>query len=72
MNCAAMAWRWLTVIVVRKGLDMATYVFGTDLYVGADSLEEARDGLLELLAEIVRQNDSDPFYLKEMVCEEEA
>ena len=48
----------------------ATYVFGTDLYVGADSLAEARDGLLELLADIVRRNDSDPFYVKEMVYEE--
>jgi hypothetical protein len=50
----------------------ATYVFGTDLYVGADSLEEARDGLLELLADIVRRNDDDPFYVKEMVYEEGA
>lgn len=49
---------------------MATYVFSTDLYVGADSLAEARDGLLELLADIVRGNDSDPFYVKEMVYEE--
>lgn len=48
----------------------ATYVFGTDLYVGADSLEEARDGLIELLAEIVRGEDSDAFYVKEMVYEE--
>ena len=47
----------------------ATYVFGTDLYVGADSLEEARDGLLELLAEIVGRNNSDPFYLKDMIYE---
>jgi hypothetical protein len=67
-----MVWCWLTVIVVRKGLDMATYVFGTDLYVGADSLEEARDGLLELLAEIVRRNDGDAFYVKEMIYEEDA
>ena len=48
----------------------ATYVFSTDLYVGADSLEEARDGLLELLAEIVRRNDDDAFYVKEMIYEE--
>jgi len=48
----------------------ATYVFGTDLYVGADTLAEARDGLLELLADIVRRNDGDAFYLKEMVYEE--
>ena len=47
----------------------ATYVFSTDLYVGADSLEEAREGLLELLAEIVRRNDDDAFYVKEMIYE---
>jgi hypothetical protein len=29
MNCAAMVWRWLTVIVVRKGLDMAWYIDGS-------------------------------------------
>lgn len=50
----------------------ATYVFGTDLYVGADSLDEARDGLLELLAMIVRGEDSDAFYVKEMIYEEKA
>jgi hypothetical protein len=49
---------------------MATYVFGTDLYVGADSLDQARDGLLELLAEIVRRNDDDAFYVKETIHEE--
>ena len=48
----------------------ATYVFGTDLYVGADSLDEARDGLLELLAMMVRGEDSDAFYVKEMIYEE--
>ena len=47
----------------------ATFVFGTDLYVGADSLDEARDGLLELLAEIVRGDDSGAFYVKEMIYE---
>ena len=48
----------------------ATYVFGTDLYVGADSLAEARDGLLELLAEIVRGEDSGAFDVKEVIYEE--
>lgn len=48
----------------------ATYVFSTDLYVGADSLDEARDGLLELLAEIVGRNNSEPFELIEMIYEE--
>ena len=47
----------------------ATYVFGTDLYVGADSLEEARDGLLELLAMMVRGEDSGAFDLIEMIYE---
>jgi hypothetical protein len=49
----------------------ATYVFGTDLYVGADSLEEARDGLLELLAMMVRGEDSGAFDLVEMIYEGE-
>ena len=48
----------------------ATYVFGTDLYVGADSLDEARDGLLELLAMIVRGEDSGAFDVKEVIYEE--
>jgi hypothetical protein len=66
-----MVLRWLIVIVVRRRM-MATYVFSTDLYVGADSLAEARDGLLELLADIVRRNDDDAFYVKEMIHEGEA
>lgn len=49
---------------------MATYVFSTDLYVGADSLEDARDGLMELLAEIVRLNDSSVFDLIEIIEED--
>ena len=48
----------------------ATYVFGTDLYVGADTLDEARDGLLELLAMIVRGEDSGAFDVKEVIYEE--
>ena len=50
----------------------ATYVFSTDLYIGADSLAEARDGLLDLLATMVRGEDSDAFYVKEMIYEEKA
>jgi hypothetical protein len=50
----------------------ATYVFSTDLYVGADSLDEARDGLLELLAMMVRGEDSGAFDLIEMIYEEKA
>lgn len=49
---------------------MATYVFSTDLYVGADSLEDARDGLLELLAMMVRGDDSGAFDVKEVIYEE--
>lgn len=49
---------------------MATYVFSTDLYVGADSEAEARDGLLELLAMMVRGEDSGAFELIETIYEE--
>lgn len=42
---------------------MATYVFSADFCIGADSEDEARDGLLELLAEIVGRNNSGPFDL---------
>ena len=68
---AAMVWRWLTVTVVRRGM-MATYVFSTDFYIGAESEEQARDGLLELLNEIVGRDDSSPFDLIETLDEEEA
>jgi hypothetical protein len=51
---------------------MATYVFSTDLHIGADSLDEARDGLLELLAMMVRGEDSGAFDLVEMIYEEVA
>ena len=49
---------------------MATYVFSADFFIGAESEEEARDGLMELLAEIVRADDSGPFDLIDI--EEEA
>jgi hypothetical protein len=51
---------------------MATYVFSTDFCIGADSEAEARDGLMELLAEIVGRNDSSPFDLIETNEEDEA
>jgi chorismate mutase len=51
---------------------MATYVFSTDFYIGAESEEQARDGLLELLNEIVGRDDSSPFDLIEMIYEETA
>lgn len=44
---------------------MATYVFSTDFHIAADSEDQARDGLLELLAEIVRADDSSAFDLIE-------
>lgn len=44
---------------------MATYVFSTDFHIGAETEDEARDGLLELLAEIVRADDSTAFDLIE-------
>jgi len=51
---------------------MATYVFSTDFYIGAESEEQARDGLLELLNEIVGRDDSSPFDLIETLDEGEA
>ena len=51
---------------------MATYVFSTDFYIGAESEEQARDGLLELLAMMVRGDDSSPFDLIETLDEGEA
>lgn len=43
---------------------MATYVFSTDFYIGADEGEEqAREGLLELLTYIVRSEDTSMFDL---------
>jgi hypothetical protein len=49
---------------------MATYVFSADFYIGADGEMEARDGLLELLGLIVRDDDSRVFDLIEMIYEE--
>jgi len=50
---------------------MATYVFSTDFYIAAESEDEARDGLLELLNEIVGRDDSSPFDLIETLEDEE-
>jgi hypothetical protein len=51
---------------------MATYyVFSTDFYIGADNEDQARDGLLELLAEIVHRDDSSVFDLIETIEEEQ-
>lgn len=44
-----------------------TYVFSTDFLIAAESEAEARDGLLELLAMMVRGDDSSAFDLIETV-----
>ena len=49
---------------------MAVYIFSTDFHIGAESEDEARDGLLDLLADIVRADDSRAFDL--ISTEEEA
>ena len=55
----------------RKKTEM-TYVFSTDFHIAAESEEQARDGLMELLAAIVRSDNSDPFDLIETLEEDEA
>jgi hypothetical protein len=50
---------------------MATYVFTGMFCVGAESEEEARDGLMELIAEIVRNDDEAAFVLEEVIPDEE-
>lgn len=49
---------------------MATFVFTGMFCVGAETEEEARDGLMELLAEIVGRDNSEPFVLEEIIEEE--
>jgi TRAP-type C4-dicarboxylate transport system substrate-binding protein len=44
-----------------------TFVFSTDFHISADSEEQARDGLLELLAELVRKDDVSWFDLIEEI-----
>jgi len=50
---------------------MATYVFKGTFYVGAESEEEARDGLMELIADIARNNDAEAFEFEETIPEEQ-
>lgn len=45
---------------------MATYVFTGMFCVGAETEDEARDGLMELMAEIVMRDDSEAFVLEEI------
>ena len=51
---------------------MRTFVFTGMFCVGAESEDEARDGLMELLAEIVGRDNSEPFVLEEILEEEAA
>jgi hypothetical protein len=46
-----------------------TFVFSTDFHIEADNEDQARDGLLELLAELVRKDDSSCFDLVEEIDE---
>ena len=46
------------------------YVFTGMFYIGAETEEEARDGLMELVAEIVARNNDETFVLEEIVTEE--
>jgi hypothetical protein len=47
-----------------------TYVFTGMFCIGAETEEEARDGLMELVAEIVARNNDETFVLEEIVTEE--
>jgi hypothetical protein len=46
---------------------MATYIFEGTFHIGADDEEEAREGLMELLATIVSDDDSNVFDLIETI-----
>lgn len=49
---------------------MATYVFSADLHIQADNHDQALDGLMELLAKIVRNDDSSVFGLIDIETDE--
>lgn len=49
---------------------MATYIFTGMFCVHADSESEARDGLMELLAETVARENQDAFVLEEIEREQ--
>ena len=63
MNCAAMVWRWLTVIVVRKGLDMAWYIDGSasmgnlDVFQTDERLGDYRVCMIDCDDETVSESD---------------
>jgi hypothetical protein len=46
-----------------------TFVFSGMFCVGAETEEEARDGLMELMAEIVARNNDEAFGLDEILTE---
>lgn len=48
---------------------MATYVFTGMFCVGAETYEEARDGLMELIAEIAARDNDEAFVLEEIIEE---
>lgn len=50
---------------------MATYVFTGMFCVGAETEEEARDGLMELIAEIAARDNDEAFVLEEIIEEGE-
>ena len=51
---------------------MATFVFTVMLCVGAEGEDEARDGAMDLLAEIARNDDTAALVLEEILEEEAA
>ena len=63
MNCAAMVWRWLTVIVVRKGLDMVWYIDGSasmgnlDVFQTDERLGDYRVCMIDCDDETVSESD---------------
>lgn len=50
---------------------MATYVFTGMFCVGAETEEQARDGLMELISEIVGRDNDEAFVLEEIIEEGE-
>lgn len=50
---------------------MAAYIFTGMFTVHAESEDQARDGLMELMNELVGKDDSEPFILEEIIGEEE-
>jgi len=49
---------------------MAAYIFTGMFTVHAESEDAARDGLMELMNELVGRDNSEPFVLEEIIAEE--